>query len=204
MYSVIALSYILQSKYCGNFGVVRPLGQSGILQFSSHMKKVPNEIYNILVRFAARLEKVVLKYLPSHVIRFMALGKKAVNYPTMKGVGLDSSEEPKFYSSFACGLNLVISSHVDPVDFTYCAVFAFKLDYGPHDIDRPLVHFTFPGLGVKGMSVTMRHGQVVIFNARQVCVCLITCDYIMFAFNVINLDCLFYLVSFNLVKVIFG
>lgn len=160
----------------------------GILKFSCHMKKVPTETYNNLVRFSRRLENVVLRYLPSHVIRHMARAKEAVDYQTMKGIGLDSSEEPQFYSSIACGVNLVLSSHIDPVDFTYCAVFAFKLDYGPRDKEKTLVYFTFPGLGKKGMSVKMWHGQVVIFNAHQVCFGVAT--YII-CIQFIDLDCLF-------------
>lgn len=153
--------------YVGNFGVVRPLGQKGILEFSRHKKRLEVEMYNDLVRFTARLEKIVIKYLPRYIHRFMARAKDAVQYTSMRGIDLDSSEEPKYYSSIACGINLVLSMHTD-IDAAFCAVVAFKLDYTQGDKERTLVYFTFPGLGSKGMSVQMRHGQVVIFNARQV------------------------------------
>ena len=147
---------------------MRPLGQRGILLYSCHKERVPGETYNNLVRFSARLEAIALAYLPPEVIRFIAAAKDAVPFATMKGIDLDQNEEPKFYCSIACGLNLVLSSHIDD-DFMYCVVVAFNMDYTPKNRERTLVYFTFPGLGQRGMAVTMRHGQVVIFNARQVC-----------------------------------
>ena len=129
------------------------------------------------------------------MIRFISAAKEAVPYTTMKGVGIESSEEPKYYSrcvsidryththidecnifstsrilhfSMACGINLVLSSHLDK-DFMLCAVVAFKVGYNPRkDRNRILVYFTFPGLGNRGITVKMLHGQVVILNARQV------------------------------------
>ena len=59
---------------------------------------MPLDLYNNLVRFTARLEDAVLKFLPRKVIRFISAAKEAVPYTTMKGVGIDSSEEPKYYS----------------------------------------------------------------------------------------------------------
>lgn len=93
-----SLSYLIISIYVGNFGVVRPLGQKGILEFSRHKKRLEVEMYNDLVRFTARLEKIVIKYLPRYIHRFMARAKDAVQYTSMRGIDLDSSEEPKYYS----------------------------------------------------------------------------------------------------------
>lgn len=68
--------------------------------------------------------------------------------------------------SIACGINLVLSSHIDN-DFFYCVVVALNPDYTPQNKDKVLVYFTFPTLGSRGKAVAMKHGQILIFNARQ-------------------------------------
>mmetsp|Transcript_9959 Transcript_9959/g.23294 ORF Transcript_9959/g.23294 Transcript_9959/m.23294 type:complete len:425 (-) Transcript_9959:35-1309(-) len=152
--------------YAGGIGCVVPLGRAGVMQYSRHFKKVPIATYNTFVRLAARMEKIALAHLPSKVVQYISAAKDVAQFKTMKGVGLDSDEEPYFFASIACGINLVLSSHIDN-DFFYCVVVALNPDYTPQNKDKVLVYFTFPTLGSRGKAVAMKHGQILIFNARQ-------------------------------------
>ena len=117
-----------------------------------------------ILSYFRQIEHLFDMYLDSHQIRHIRtaldlVGAKTFTVPPSKE---DLPTTSRYHSAYGCGINVYLQAH-DDNDFTYSVVSAhMRTQYLIND--RPIVHFTFPRIGI---AVPLRPGYVFFFNPKE-------------------------------------
>ena len=127
---------------------------------ASSFKAMKRPEWEALVKFVVYLEEMLEKYMDKAVMDGIREAAKATNFCTFPVPDGYEGKGPKYFSALASGNRVFLRCHTDQ-DFFYSIV--ISLSPGG-DKEKVLNQFVFP---TYGRTVTLRHLDVLIFNARD-------------------------------------
>ena len=150
-------------KYCCVGNQVRR-NRVGIKSIHSALKSVHPKHSRQILSYFRQVEHLFFMYIDSSEVRHIRAAVGLVNAPTFNipPSNVKGPTRANIYGAHANGINVFLQAH-DDNDFTYGAVCPHtRTDYVL--TDRPVVHFTFPRLGI---AIPLRPGDVMFFNPKE-------------------------------------